>query len=325
MNYRMLGSTDLKVSELGFGCGAVGGLMVRGEPAEMTRVVARAIEAGVTYFDTAQMYGDGISETNLGRVLGELKADVVVGTKIRLNAAEMDDIPSAVVTAVETSLRRLQMESVDLMQLHNTIMPQRQAARGWVGVDDLPPVIETFQRLREQGKVRYWGINGLGDSEALLQAVATTEAHTIQVCYNLLNPSAAVPVPADFPYQDYAQLIDRAAERGMGVIAIRVLAGGALSGMDARHPVAAASVAPIATGSSYQEDVAQAQRFQFLVKQGVVESLVEAAIRFAISNPHVSTAMVGISNMEQLEQAIAAVNRGPLPEWESMVVQSRKG
>ena len=73
MNYRMLGDTGLEVSALGFGCGAVGGLLVRGEYGEMVRTVARAIEEGVTYFDTAALYGNGVSEQNLGRVLRELR------------------------------------------------------------------------------------------------------------------------------------------------------------------------------------------------------------------------------------------------------------
>ncbi len=70
---RSLGNTGLEVSALGFGCGAVGGLLVRGEYGEMVRTVARAIEGGVTYFDTAALYGNGLSEENLGRVLRELK------------------------------------------------------------------------------------------------------------------------------------------------------------------------------------------------------------------------------------------------------------
>ena len=74
----------MRLSILGFGCGAVGGLMVRGDPADQERAVARALEAGVNYFDTAVAYGDGESEKNLGRILRKLKpADAIVGTKVR--------------------------------------------------------------------------------------------------------------------------------------------------------------------------------------------------------------------------------------------------
>src|SRR5882757_11239739 len=85
MQLRTFGRTGMHLSTLGFGCGAVGGFMVRGDPAAQERTVARAIAAGVNYFDTAVQYGDGESETNLGRVLQSLKpASVVVGTKVRL-------------------------------------------------------------------------------------------------------------------------------------------------------------------------------------------------------------------------------------------------
>jgi L-galactose dehydrogenase/L-glyceraldehyde 3-phosphate reductase len=279
----------------------------------MVQTVARAIELGITYFDTARLYGNGQSETNLGAVLQALGADVRVGTKVRLNGPELERIEAAIIESVEGSLRRLQMERVDLIQLHNSVALQRQPERSWIGIDDLEPVIGAFEKLQAQGKVRYWGINGLGETEALHQAVASGQADTIQCCYNLLNPSAGAAAPAGFPFQDYRRLIDRAAAGGMGVIAIRVLAGGALSGQPDRHPVAAAGVEPIASGRDYEEDVARASRFNFLIEEGYVGSLVEAAIRFALSKAEVSTALVGISSFEQLETAAAYANKGPLP------------
>lgn len=313
MKYRTLGRTGLQVSELGFGCGAVGGLLVRGDPKEMTQAVARAMELGITYFDTARIYGDGQSETSLGRVLEELKATVLVGSKVRLTAAEMEHIEPAVVESVEGSLKRLRRDTIDLIQLHNSIDFQRQPERGWVGVADVEAVISAFQSLQEQGKVRFWGINGLGEPEALHRAIVLDKADTIQSCYNLLNPSAGILMAANFPFLNYGQLIDRAAEQQMGVIAIRVLAAGALSGSADRHPVAAQAVPPIASGHDLAEDVQRSQAFQFLVDEGYAGSLVEAAIRFAISKAEISTALVGISSLEQLEQAAASANKGALP------------
>jgi aryl-alcohol dehydrogenase-like predicted oxidoreductase len=313
MEYRRLGNTALEVSALGFGCGAVGGLLVKGAYHDSVRVVARAIELGVTYFDTAAIYGNGQSEASLGRVLEELGADVLVGTKVQLQSGEMDDIEGAVLASVERSLQRLRMERVDLIQLHNRVVSARPPDRAWVSADDVRAAVRAFKALQQQGKARYWGINGLGETEVLHQVVETVGANSIQSCYNLLNPSAGQDVPEGYPFQDYGRLIDRAAERQTGVIAIRVLAAGALSGSAARHPNAAQTVAPIATNATFAQDVALAQRFRFLVEEGYAESLVEAAIRFAIANPSVSTALVGLSNMEQLEQAVAAAERGPLP------------
>ena len=92
MEYRTLGRTGLEVSTLGFGCGAVGGLLVKGEQDAMVRTVAQAMDAGITYFDTARSYGDGASERSLGMALHALNADVLVGTKVDLRTHEMDDI-----------------------------------------------------------------------------------------------------------------------------------------------------------------------------------------------------------------------------------------
>ena len=90
MERRTLGRTRLEVSVLGFGCGAVGGLMVRGNPSDQERAVARALEVGINYFDTAAMYGNGESERNLGRVLKSLKPNLYLGTKVRVPAADRD-------------------------------------------------------------------------------------------------------------------------------------------------------------------------------------------------------------------------------------------
>src|SRR5271154_3494272 len=101
---RRLGKTGLDVSLLGFGCGAVGGLMVGGAPADQERAVARALELGINYFDTAAQYGNGRSEENLGRVLKSLKPDVYLGTKVRVPAADRHNIAAAVTASLEASL-----------------------------------------------------------------------------------------------------------------------------------------------------------------------------------------------------------------------------
>lgn len=314
MNYRPLGQTGLQVSTLGFGCGAIGGLLVRGDYPAMRQTVARAIELGVNYFDTASLYGNGQSEVNLGAVLRELGADVLVGTKARLTRPEeLTQIEQTIIQSVEGSLRRLGREVIDLIQFHNSLGAERNLARSLVTAADLETVVSAFQKLQQQGKIRHWGITGLGETATLQQVVDSSNIQSVQCCYNLLNPSAGAPVAPDFPFQDYGQIIDRAATRQIGVIAIRVLAGGALSGVLDRHPVAAREVNPIASATAYADDVAQAQRLGWLVAEGHVTTLVEAAIRFVISNPAASTALVGISTLEQLEQAVSYVNQGVLP------------
>src|SRR5215467_13851134 len=121
MDLRRLGKTGLTVSALGFGCGNVGGLIIRGTPAERERGVARAMELGVNYFDTAPSYGDGQSERNLGQVLKALGARVYVGTKFRLDPPDLSDIPGTVARPLETTISRREIKRVHILQLNNRI------------------------------------------------------------------------------------------------------------------------------------------------------------------------------------------------------------
>jgi aryl-alcohol dehydrogenase-like predicted oxidoreductase len=131
--------------------------------------------------------------------------------------------------------------------------------------------------------------------------------------YNLVNPSAGATVSPGFDMPDYGNQIDRASAVGMGVLVIRVLAAGALSGEAARHPVAVPTVAPIGSGRDYDQDRSRAEGFRFLVQEGYVDSLVEASLRFALGNAGVSSVLVGYSSLEHLEQAVGIAANGPLP------------
>ena len=112
MQKRRLGRTGLDVSVLGYGAGAVGGLFTKGAAADQERAIARAIEAGINYFDTAALYGNGESEKNLGRVLRALKADVAVGTKVRLSAEHRANVGKAIEQGMNDSLARMGCERI---------------------------------------------------------------------------------------------------------------------------------------------------------------------------------------------------------------------
>jgi L-galactose dehydrogenase/L-glyceraldehyde 3-phosphate reductase len=312
VEYRALGKTGLRVSVLGFGCGNVGGLMIRGARADRERAVARAIELGINYFDTAPSYGDGLSETNLGAALRTLGARVHVGTKFSLAPPDLAQVPAAIARALDASLARLGTEQVDLLQLHSPILAER--GRGGPGIRDvLDAIVPALEDLRERGKIRFYGITALGDTDALHQAVGSGRLHTAQVFYNLLNPSAESPVEPGFPGQDFRGLFARARAAGVGVINVRVLAAGALSGDESRHAIAAPSVAPIASGPDYSADVRRARSLEILVRDGHAGSLVEAALRFPLSCDAVSTVLLGYSSLQHLEDAAAAMAKGPLP------------
>jgi L-galactose dehydrogenase/L-glyceraldehyde 3-phosphate reductase len=307
------GRTGLEVSRLTFGCGAVGGLMTKGAAADQDRAVAWARDNGINFFDTAASYGDGASETNLGRALGGNTDGIIVSTKVGLNERDMADVAGAVRRSLDASLARLRLDSVDLFQLHNTI--GRSDRHGTLGADQvLTDVIPAFEKLRDAGKTRFLGFTAKGEPDALHALIASGCFDSAQIFYNLLVPSAGEAVPAGYPAEDYRQLLDAAGRHGVGSIGVRVLAGGALSGSQARHPLGMPSVAPIGSETDYATDVQRALRFLPLIESGFATSLAELAVRYVISTPALSTTEIGIATIEELQLAAAAVNQGPLPQ-----------
>jgi aryl-alcohol dehydrogenase-like predicted oxidoreductase len=314
MQKRVFGRTGMPLSVLGFGCGAVGGFMVRGDPAEQERTIARAIAAGVNYFDTAVQYGDGESEKNLGRVLQNLKpANAVVGTKVRVPPDDFGRIADAVAKSLEGSLARLRLDRVDIFHLHNPVTEQGGGTALSVR-QVLDDVVPAFERLRQQGKIRFLGMTAVGDTAALHQVIDAGAFDSAQIVYNMLNPSAAIELPQSYPAQDYRRLFDRTKANGVGVVGIRVLAGGALSGSAERHPIAGPAPEPIGSAMSYDADIDRARRLSPLVTEGFAGSLTEAATRFAISHPAMGTILVGLATPQQFEDSLAAVEKGPLPQ-----------
>ncbi len=311
MQQRPLGSTGLMVSALGFGCGAVGGLMVRGEPDEQRAAVVRALDAGITYFDTAAQYGDGASEENLGRVMRDLGAwsRVVVGTKVRIPA---DAAPGFVRESLQASLRRLGRSDVDVFHLHNPVGLTR-SERGQLELRDvLGDVAQQLQAVKDAGLARHIGFTGLGDSAAVSEVVRAEPFETVQAYFNALNPSAGFTGHTGGE-QDFEGLIDTAARAGRGVIVIRVLAAGAAAGVEQR-PTNAGDAGPPLAGSAYADDLARAERLRDLALQLGMESPVELALRFGLSKEGVSTVLVGYSNRSHLEDAIRFAERGGLAD-----------
>jgi L-galactose dehydrogenase/L-glyceraldehyde 3-phosphate reductase len=306
--------------------------MVRGDPAEQTAAVARALDAGITYFDTAPSYGDGRSEENLGRVLRELGAwrHVVVGTKVRLQPSDLYDAAGAIRRSCEASLHRLGRESVDLLQLHNPIAEEgpRGAAESITGsgaaipLDAIcGPVADGMQRLAACGLVRHIGITALGQTAAVHAVLRTGKFATAQVYFNAVNPSAGFP-RARGGEQDFDGLIRIAAAAGVGVINIRVMAAGALSAHGARHANAGDPGPLLADGAAYGHDVERAGAIRMLAAELRCDGPLELALRFAIGTPGISTVLVGYSDRAQLEDALRWVTRGPLsPQAAARVVE----
>lgn len=310
MEERPLGSTGLTVSALGFGCGSTGGLVVRGSFEQARSAIARAIDAGVTYFDTAPLYGRGASEEQLGRVLSALGAwdRVVVGTKVRLSR---DALPHEVRDSLIASLRRLGRERVDLVQLHNPLRrPGGDDAGDALAPQDLGPVEEALREVVREGLAGAAGFTGLGEPEAVHAALSGERFDTVQCYVNALNPSAA-SAGASGGSQDFDGLIGEASRRRRGVIAIRVMAAGALAGDEPRAPLAGPT-GSLVPGSEYAADARRSLAVADLARDLGLESPLELSLRFAISTAGVSTALVGFSDARQLDDAIRWVERGPL-------------
>lgn len=319
VKYRILGKTGLKVSEVGYGCGNIGGLMIRGSQREQVEAVELALGHGINYFDTAPSYGDGKSEANLGRVLLELKPDITLATKVRISPKDLDDVSKAIERSVEASLDRLKRDHVDVLYLHSRITSKRDDPR-WpqsLGLQDVlgeNGVADCFDMLREQGKTRFIGFTGLGETSALHEVIESRRFDVVQAYFNIINPSAGHVVSDQFEGQNFKQLINKASEFGVGVAAIRVMAAGALGGEESRKGYAAPSVGGgMVIGGDYEKDKESSSRLSFLV-QGEVKSLPQAALKFVLMHSGVSTALVGFSNIKQIKEAVEASDFSPLSQ-----------
>ena len=322
MQYRTIGKTGLRVSEIGFGCGNNAVLMVKASYEDQVEAVRHGLDLGINYFDTAYAYGLGKSEENLGRILNQLNATAVISTKIRLEADALSDIKAATIREVEAGLRRLQRDSVDLIQLHTRVVTGRQQNQrfGMTPSEILgrSGVLEGFKAMRDKGKVSYFGFTGLGDPAALHELVDSGDFDSFQAYYNLLNPSAGHTVPPAFSALDYGLLIDRAGARGMGVAVIRVLAAGALTS----NPGAGggSTPEPLSKGSEYSLDVQRAEKLKAALALDA-KGLAQTAIRFGLMNPKVSTVLVGFSNTSHIDEAVACSGAPRLSDEEMVKIE----
>jgi aryl-alcohol dehydrogenase-like predicted oxidoreductase len=311
LKQRVLGRTGQAISEISFGCGNVGGLMIRGDHADQVHAVAHAVELGITYFDTAASYGDGVSEQNLGKVMAELKPDVLVGTKLQLGPSDVAAGTARVREIFQQSLDRLDRDSVDLLYYHGRIRTEADP-RSLTPAEMNGPLLEASDSFRREGRVRFLGFTGLGDTEAVLQVIDHGGFDLFHCYFNAVNPSAAYRVPRTFAPQHLGGMMSRAAAKGMGALGIRVLAAGAAAGPVERHALAGGRQGTLISGTDYDADEQRAERLRPIADELGLEPAA-MAIRFALSKPELSTALVGFSSLDQIDYAVRAAEAGPLP------------
>jgi aryl-alcohol dehydrogenase-like predicted oxidoreductase len=308
MQFRRLGKTEIQVSAISFGAGPVSTLMVgESNQARQTAVIARARDAGINWFDTAATYGAGQSEVNLGCSLAELgvSEQVHLATKVRLVADDLRDIRSAVRRSVEGSLKRLRVPRVTLLQLHNSITARRDDEPTSLTPSDVlgsGGVLEPFQELRNEGITRDIGLTGIGQHAALREVILSGEFATLQVPYHLLNPSAGREMPPTFCDTDYGNVIADCAAMDMGVLAIRVMAGGALADNPPSPHTLKTPFFPLAL---YERDRERAKRLQTAL--GSSRPLSREAVRFALAHRQIHSALIGFGDVQQIDDALAAL------------------
>ena len=309
MQYRTFGRTGLEVSEVVFGGGWVGGVLIHQDDDTKLKTLLRAMEAGINWIDTAPSYGKGQSEQALGWLLKEIDSTPHVSTKVMLDTAKLDDIAGQVERSLQESLARLNLESVDLLQLHNPIEP---TVKGNAITPDLAlregGVADALESVRAQGLADFVGITALGDAASLYKVIDSGRFDSAQVYYNMLNPSAGRAMPARWSGHDFGNLLAGCKARNMGTMAIRVFAAGVLA-TDERH-----GREVIITRDT--EVVTEERRAHavFATLGDAHGTRQQIALRFVLANPDLSCAVIGLAEPAHLEEALAGAAKGPLPK-----------
>lgn len=298
MHYRKLGNTDILVSEIGFGAWAIGGSTIaagtpigwgRTNDDESLAAIRRARDLGVTFFDTADSYGFGRSESLLGIVLSRKRQDVVIATKVGVardpdGRLHKDFTRAHISHAVDGSLKRLRTDYIDLYQLHNPTLAELQR-------DDIH---EAMDRLQEVGKIRYWGVS-ITTPEEGIEIINRGWGYALQVLYNIINQAPA------------KELFPLAKEKGYGIIARVPLASGLLSGKyrpDAVFPTDDVRQ-NFLTAKRLEEVIPRVDEAKAIIG-GTARSLAEGALRFVLAHDAVSTTIPGMRNVRQVEMNVGA-------------------
>jgi aryl-alcohol dehydrogenase-like predicted oxidoreductase len=312
MKRRRFGQTDLEVSIFGFGCARIGGIF-QGDTAGYLRLLDAARDAGITFFDTADMYSQGESEALLGRAFRSQRARVVIASKVgyclparrklvarlkplvkpliaRLGlrrdqlpgaargAVTQDFSPGYLARAVTASLKRLRTDYLDLLQLHSP--PADIVKRG--------DFVEALETMKKKGMLRYYGI-ACDDTEAGLAALEYRGVSSLQCTVNLLNRTAA------------EDLVPRAAERGVGCIARECLANGLL--VKAPGELDLTKFFPSPHECELKTRTLEALRRDAADRHVALSSL---ALTYASELPGVSVALIGARTTEQLTGVLRA-------------------
>ena len=286
MHHKQLGTSQLHVSEIGFGCMS----LEENGPAN-TSLLHKAIETGINFFDTADLYQRGMNEEMVGQALKDDRKQVILATKVgnqwRSDGSGWDWNPRKqyILTAAEQSLRRLQTDYIDLYQLH-----------GGTTDDPIDETIEAFEILQQQGKIRYYGISSIR-LNVIREYVNRSRIVSVMMQYSLLDRR-----PEEDPAG--AGCLALLQQHQIGVLARGSLAKGLLAGKQE-------------TGFlNYSSEEVKKAATAIKNLSGKHRSLSQTAIRFALHHPAITSAIVGIRTPAQLTDAAGTMDTPMLSEEE---------
>lgn len=322
MKTRAFGRTGLQVSELVVGAGAIGGLFINADEQTRRDALHTALDAGINWIDTAASYGQGRSEQSLGPLLAELGPagkQPYLSTKFSVDQHRLNDLAGQIEESVSASLKRLQRDSVTLLQLHNPLARQSDGKQLAVS-EVLKPggVLAVMQDLKRQGICQHIGLTGLGEADCIIEALDCGEFESAQVYYNLLNPSAGQSMPPDYTGTSFDGVLAACERHQVAPMAIRIMSAGVIA-TDARH----GREAPLTARDTVASETEKAAKMMSaLARDGDYGSRAQTAVRFALSEPRFACAVVGFEKTAYLTEAIAAQQMGPLPASALATVQS---
>ncbi len=298
MEKRQIGNSDLLVSKMGLGCMSLGT-----EEKGAKEVVQHALENGINYLDTADLYDFGQNEEIVGNAIRDVRNDIILATKVgnRWNDVEdgwhWDPSKSYIKSAVKDSLSRLKVDYIDLYQLH-----------GGTIEDQFDETIEAFEELKKEGLIRHYGISSIRPN-VIKQFLSKASIESVMMQYSLLDRRP----------EEWMELLD---ENNVSIVARGPLAKGLLS----EKMLSKASAKMKENGyldysySELQETIKSIHN-----KMGDKRRMNELALQFILSHKSVAAVIPGASSVQQLQENINAVNAGPLsPEEIGMLKQLTK-
>ena len=292
MEYNSLGRTGLNVSRVGFGGGGIGEVWGPTTRDEAVRAIHRALDL------------DGKAEEALGIALEGRAEDVIIGTKVRIASTDMKDVTGAVTRSLETSLKLLKRDSIDILHVHNRFTEKRGETLNSLAAEDvMGPVLEAYRVAQQAGKTKFIGLSAMDHHVPTLnQIMRTGEWDTVLAYYNLLNWTAQSSAPPGIEIFDNGQNILTAKKHNMGVIGIRSHAAGALTTAVDR---------PVPTNNELlNQDVASAAQLGFLIDDSV-SNLSQAALVFCLMNEDIHTTVPGVKNQSEAEEIAGCINLPP--------------